>query len=251
MKIGIIGGSGLEDPRLVKDATEKKVTTPYGDPSSSLTLGKIDDTDAVILSRHGRHHEVSSSDVNFRANLYALKQEQCTHIIATSAVGSLREEIRPGNFVFPDQFIDFTRSRNPTFAQEKVKHVSIPDPFDRMLRDALSETSERLSFAYNRDVTLVIIEGPRYSTRAESRMFQHWGGDIIKMATCPEVVLAHELEMNYQTVGIVADYDTWKEDTEQVSADLIKSTMDQQAERIRQLLVACVPKVAEKIGQAS
>ena len=243
VKIGIIGGSGLDDPRLLKDFQEKEVDTPYGKPSSKIICGKIGETEIVILARHGKGHTIMPTKVNFRANIWALKQENCTHILATTAVGSLREEIKPGNLVFPNQFIDFTKHRTLTFHEEKVVHTPMANPFDKNLRDLLVKACEHLGFEYNKDKTVITIEGPRFSTKAESNMFRLLGADIINMSTCPEVILANELEIPYQSIAMSTDWDCWKSDVEPVTWDMIKERMHQNSEKVKKLLIEIVGKI--------
>ncbi len=242
-KIGIIGGSGLDDPKIIKNASEKKVLTRYGEPSSLLTYGKIDQVDVVILARHGKDHGVPPGRINYQANLWALKEEGCTHILAATAVGSLREEIKPGNLALPSQFIDFTKQRPMTFFSDKVVHTPMSDPFDRRLRDLLCQNCERLGYPYNRDVTVITIEGPRFSTKAESAMFRSWGADIINMSTCPEVILANELKIPYQSIAMSTDYDCWKQGEAPVTFEMILERMAQNADKVKQLLIATIGQI--------
>lgn len=243
IKIGIIGGSGLDDPKILKDPTKIEANSSYGKPSSLLTCGKIGGVEVAILARHGKDHSIMPTKVNYLANIYALKEIGCTHILAATAVGSLREEIKPGHLVFPSQFIDFTRHRNVTFFTEKVVHTPMSDPYDQKLRDLLCKTSDELGFKYNRDVTVVTIEGPRFSTRAESHMFRAWGADIINMSTCPEVILANELGIPYQTIAMSTDYDCWKEDEAPVTFEMVLQRMKENAEKVKTLLTTVIPKV--------
>lgn len=242
-KIGIIGGSGLDDPQILKDSQEKEVENKYGKLSSALTLGRIGETEVVILARHGKNHGVPPTFVNFLANILALKEEGCTHILATTAVGSLREEIKPGNLVFPNQFIDFTRHRNLTYFTNEVVHTYMADPYDQNLRDLLCQTCDELGCVYNRDKTVITIEGPRFSTKAESHMFRAWGADIINMSTCPEVILANELKIPYQTIAMSTDYDCWREEGEHVTWEMILKIMNENAEKVKQLLTKVIPKI--------
>src|SRR3989339_1807624 len=239
-KIGIIGGSGLDNPDILKKSEDKDGSNKYGAPSSPLSCGKINGVEVVILARHGRHHDIIPTKVNFLANIYALKEEGCTHILAATAVGSLRKEIKPGNLVFPSQFIDFTRHRNLTFFTEKVVHTPMATPYDKRLTDLLAKTSDELNFAYNRDVTVITIEGPRFSTKAESNMFRAWGADIINMSTCPEVILANELGIPYQTIAMSTDYDCWKEDEAPVTFEMVLERMKENADKVKTLLVKVV-----------
>ena len=242
-KIGIIGGSGLDDPQILSDAQEKIVSNKYGSPSSALTIGKIGGVEVAILARHGKDHSVMPTRINFLANILALKEEGCTHILAATAVGSLREEIKPGNLVFPDQFIDFTRHRNLTYFTEQVVHTPMSEPYDLALRNILCETCDELGFVYNRDVTVITIEGPRFSTKAESKMFRAWGADIINMSTCPEVILANELGIPYQTIAMSTDYDCWKEDEAPVTFEMVMARMKENADKVKKLLIQVISKI--------
>ncbi|VAX31932.1 5'-methylthioadenosine phosphorylase, partial [hydrothermal vent metagenome] len=219
VKVGIIGGSGLDDPKIIKGAKEKNVKTPYGKPSSPLTVGKIDGVDVVILARHGKKHSIYPTAVNYRANLSALKKEGCTHILATTAVGSLRARIKPADFVFIDQFIDFTKHRTLTFHEKKVVHTPMAEPFCGELRSLLIKTAKGLKLRHHKKGTVITIEGPRFSTKAESHMFRGFGADVINMSTVPEVILARELGICYQSIAMSTDYDCWKEGEEPVTWD--------------------------------
>src|SRR3989344_8243147 len=182
MKIGVIGGSGLDNPELLKNYEELEVDTIYGKPSSKIICGKIFNIDICILSRHGRHHEIPPTQVNYRANIYALKKLGCTHIIATTAVGSLKEEIERGDLVIIDQFIDFTKHREISFYEsfeDGPKHTSMAEPFNKFLREKLIETCKELKYKMHEKGTVITIEGPRFSTKAESKLFRMWGADII------------------------------------------------------------------------
>lgn len=243
VKIGIIGGSGLDDPKLMKDAKKKKVKTPYGAPSSPLTIGKINGVDIVILARHGKDHSIYPTGVNFRANIYALKKEGCTHILATTAVGSLREKIKPGDLVFVDQFIDFTKHRPLTFHDKKVIHTPMSEPFCNDLRSLLISSAKELKLRYHSKGTIITIEGPRFSTKAESHMFRSWGADVINMSTVPEVILAREAGICYQTIAMSTDYDCWKEGEEPVTWDMILSIMSKNADNVKKLILKTIPKI--------
>ncbi|KAF0133971.1 MAG: 5'-methylthioadenosine phosphorylase [Candidatus Saganbacteria bacterium] len=242
-KVGIIGGTGLDDPQILKNAKDITVNNIYGQPSSPLACGTIDGVEVVILARHGRKHDITPTKVNYLANIYALKEEGCTHILAATAVGSLREEIKPGNLVFPSQFIDFTRHRNLTYFQEKVVHTPMSAPYDERITDILCKTCDKLGYAYNRDVTVITIEGPRFSTKAESKMFRAWGADIINMSTCPEVILANELGIPYQTIAMSTDYDCWKDDEPPVTYEMIMSRMKENAEKVKNLFVQVIRRI--------
>ncbi|MBI4979953.1 S-methyl-5'-thioadenosine phosphorylase [Candidatus Woesearchaeota archaeon] len=219
-KIGLIGGSGLENPEILKEARDIEVNTPYGKPSSPLKVGKISGVEVVLLSRHGRTHSIMPTNVPNQANIWALKQQGCTHILASTACGSLREtacgslreEIRPGNLVIIDQFIDRTTKRTQTFyEQNQVCHIPMAEPFCTKLRQQLVESAEELGLSYHKTGTIITIEGSRFSTRAESHLFRQWGADVINMSTVPEVVLAREAGICYAAVAMSTDYDCWKE----------------------------------------
>ncbi|MBN1387934.1 MAG: S-methyl-5'-thioadenosine phosphorylase [Bacteroidales bacterium] len=220
-KIGIIGGSGLEDPEILKDQKEVICTTPWGDPSSILLEGKINNKDVILLSRHGRKHTIPPTQVNNRANIWALRENGCDKIISTTACGSLREDIGRGDIIIPDQFIDFTRRRELSFFDAfdpgDMKHTPMAEPFDSLMRNALIAAGRKLGFRIHETGTIITIEGPRFSTRAESKMFRTWGADLVNMSIAPEVILANELDMPYATIAMSTDYDSWHEDEEPVS----------------------------------
>ncbi len=243
IKIGIIGGSGMDDPRLMTNIKERKVKTPYGSPSSPLTLGKIGGVDVAILARHGKGHSIYPTGVNFRANIYALKKEGCTHILATTAVGSLREKIKPGDLVFVDQFIDHTKHRALTFHDEKVIHTPMAEPFCKNLRSLLSKSAKELKLRHHAKGTVITIEGPRFSTKAESHMFRSWGADVINMSTVPEVILAREIGICYQSIAMSTDYDCWKEGEEPVTWEMILNIMKKNAENVKKLLLKTITKI--------
>ncbi len=246
VKLGIIGGSGLDDPDILKNKKEKEVTTPFGKPSSVLTIGKISDIDVVILARHGKKHTITPTKVNYRANIYALKQEGCTHIIATTAVGSLKEEIERGDLVIIDQFIDFTRHREITFHEnfsDGPKHTPMAEPFDKFLREKLIETCKELNYKLHEKGTVVTIEGPRFSTKAESKLFRMWGADIINMSIAPEAILANELSMPYAAIAMSTDYDCWREGEESVSWEQILSVFHSNSKKVIDLLIKVIPKI--------
>jgi 5'-methylthioadenosine phosphorylase len=247
IKIGIIGGSGLDDPQLLTDYEEKEIETKYGKPSSKIICGKIKEIEVYILARHGKNHEIPPHMINYRANIAALKILGCTHILATSAVGSLKEKIKPGDLVFPDQFIDFTKQRKNTFYDEigEVKHTEMAEPFSKELRSILIETSEELGFEKHDSATIVVIEGPRFSTKSESFMFRNFA-EIIGMTSVPECNLAKELEMPYQIIAMSTDYDCWKENEEAVNFEMVLKRMKENAYKVKQLLLEVIPKIANQ-----
>jgi 5'-methylthioadenosine phosphorylase len=242
-KFGIIGGSGLDDPDLLKDPVVLEVETIYGTPSSPLVTGTIAGMDTVILARHGRRHQYSPTQVNNRANIQALKDAGVTHIIATTACGSLRNEIDRGHLVVLDQFIDFTRFRKNTFYDSfegGPKHTAMAQPFDTSLRTRLYETATSLGLEVHPSGCVVTIEGPRFSTVAESRMFRMWGADVINMSTAPEVALANEASIPYAAVAMSTDYDCWKEDEAPVTWEEILAVFNENANNVKSLLVAII-----------
>ena len=244
--VGIIGGSGLDDPEILKEATSVSIDTPYGKPSSALTSGRIADSEVIILARHGKKHQYSPTQVNNRANIHALKEMGATHILATTACGSLREEIDRGHFVIIDQFIDFTRFRKNTFFdsfETGAAHTAMAEPFDTELRTTLYQTSVELGYPTHHAGTVVTIEGPRFSTKAESHMFRAWGADIINMSIAPEVMLANEAGIPYAAVAMSTDYDCWKEDETPVSWEEILAVFNQNADSVKGLLLNAIPKI--------
>jgi len=246
VKVGIIGGSGLDDPKIIQEADEVNIDTPYGKPSSNLTIGNIGGVEVVLLARHGKNHQYSPTDVNYRANIHALKEQGVTHIIATTACGSLKEEINRGHFVIVDQFIDFTRHRDITFFdsfEDGAKHTPMSDPFDAGLREVLYETSKELGLISHNGGTVITIEGPRFSTKAESKMFRMWGADVINMSVAPEVILANEAGIPYAAIAMSTDYDCWKEDEQPVSWEEIMEVFDRNADKVKQLLANVILKI--------
>ena len=249
MKIGIIGGSGLENPELLQDYKEINVDTPFGKPSSPLITGKINGVNVVILSRHGRKHEIPPTQINNRANIFALKYEGCKQIISTTAVGSLRENIKRGDFVILDQLIDFTRHRQVTF-YDKFEfgpiHTPMANPFSEKLRKKIIQACEELNFNHHKSGTVITVEGPRFSTIAESNMFRQWGADVINMSIAPEAILAKEAEVEYATIGMSTDYDCWKQNEEPVSWEAIKKIMRENAERVKKVLLKTIENLSEE-----
>ena len=244
IKIGIIGGSGLEDPKIMEDFKELNVHTKFGDPSSSLTTGRINDIEVVILSRHGKKHTIMPSNVNYRANILALKEQKCTHIIATTACGSLREEIKPGHLVFCDQSIDRTTKRASTFYDsDKVCHIPMAEPFCAKLRKILSESAAEMKLEHHKKGTVITIEGPRFSTKAESHLFRQWNADVINMSTVPEVVLAREAGICYAVIAMSTDYDCWHSTEKDVNIEMVLKIMHQNAENVKKLLLQTIPKI--------
>ena len=246
VKIGIIGGSGLDDPDILLEPQIIEVDTEYGKPSSSLMTGKVGGVETVLLARHGRRHQYNPTQVNNRANIMALKKMGVSHIIATTACGSLRTEIDRGHLVILDQFIDFTRFRKNTFFdsfENNVCHTAMAHPFDDDLRRLLFETGQELGLTLHPNGCVVTIEGPRFSTVAESKMFRLWGADVINMSTAPEAMLAKEAEIPYAAVAMSTDYDCWKVDEAPVTWDEILAVFRQNADNVKQLIVESDRKI--------
>ena len=246
MKIGIIGGSGLDDPNLLKDFKEIEVTTKYGKPSSLLTVGKLNNINVVILARHGKEHTIPPSQVNFRANITALKEQGCNYILATTACGSLKKEIGRGDLIILDQFIDFTKQRKITFFEEfqpnKPVHTAMADPFSEELRKVLIETAKELKLKFHEKGTVLTIEGPRFSTRAESKMFSQFA-DVINMSIAPECILANELGIQYAAIAMSTDYDCIFKDVKPVTWEEILRVFKENAEKVKSLLITAIPKI--------
>ncbi|MDR2376504.1 MAG: S-methyl-5'-thioadenosine phosphorylase [Treponema sp.] len=246
-RIGVIGGSGLDNPDILTNSRDEEFSTPYGAPSSLLKRGTIGGTDVVLLARHGREHTIPPSQVNYRANIAALKASGCSHILATTAVGSLREDIHRGDLVIVDQFIDFTRQRKMSFheqfAPHKPVHTPMGLPFDANLRELLVDKCRDLAYPFHERGTVVTIEGPRFSTRAESLMFRLLGGDIINMSIATEAALANEAEIPYAVVAMSTDYDSWREDEEPVTWEAVAQVFAENAQRVTALLKLVIPSV--------
>lgn len=234
----------MEDPRILKNAKEINVKTNFGNPSSSLTTGKISNVEVAILARHGKKHTIMPGNVNYRANIMALKEQGCTHILATTACGSLRDEIKPGHLVFCDQFIDRTTKRDSTFYdKDRVCHIPMAEPFCGKLRKILADTAAQVKLEHHKKGTVITIEGPRFSTKAESNLYRQWNADVINMSTVPEVVLAREAGMCYAVVAMSTDYDCFMDDKPPVTIDEVLKVMKQNADNVKRLLLEVIPKI--------
>ena len=240
--IGIIGGSGLYHIEGMEKVREVRVRTPYGPPSDALVVGTLSGVRVVFLSRHGRGHRTNPTSINYRANIHALKSMGVTHVISISAVGSMKESIHPGDVVLPDQFIDLTKRRISTFFDEGiVAHVGFAEPVCRWLADALENAGKSVGARLHRGGTYICMEGPQFSTKAESRLYRQWGVDVIGMTNMPEAKLAREAELCYATVALPTDYDCWHETEEAVTVEAILATLYKNVELAKQLLKAVVP----------
>jgi 5'-methylthioadenosine phosphorylase len=244
MKIAIIGGSGFENPNILKNPQDLGIETLFGKPTSSFKTGQIGGVEVVILSRHGRDHAIPPTQVNNRANIWAIKELGCTHILATTACGSLREEIGRGDLVILDQFIDFTRHREVSFYDEfangEMKHTPMADPFNNHLRQKLINKAADLKLKFHSKGTVITIEGPRFSTRAESKMFRLLGADVINMSVAPECILANELGIPYAAIALSTDYDCWKTDEKPVTWEEVLKVFNKNVENVIRLLVETI-----------
>jgi 5'-methylthioadenosine phosphorylase len=245
-EIGIIGGSGLYDPGIIKDAQEVKVYTPYGEPSDYITVGKVEGRSVAFLPRHGRGHRIPPHKINYRANVWAMKELGVKFLISVSAVGSLRLDYKPGDFVVPDQFIDMTKKRDYTFFDGPVvAHVSMAEPFCESLRRVIVSASKDLNITTHDRGTYICIEGPRFSTRAESRVWKEvFKADIIGMTLVPEVNLACEAQLCYATIAMVTDYDVFAEIP--VTAEEVTRVMAENTEKVKRLLYEVIKRLPEK-----
>jgi len=244
--IGIIGGTGVYDPRIFKNITERKVYTPYGDASDLLQVGELGGRRVAFLPRHGRGHRIPPHTINYRANIWALREVGVKAILAPAAVGSLQEELEPGDFVFVDQFIDRTRGRKDTFYEGgQVCHVSSADPVCPDLHELLVERAEALNLKFHATGTYVCIQGPRFSTRAESNLFRSWGASVIGMTMYPEVILAREAQICYATIAMVTDYDCWMTGRTVDNREVLL-TMERNIDKVRRLLADVIPRISEE-----
>ena len=236
--IGIIGGSGLYEIDALDDAQWIAVDTPWGRPSDDLLIGRIEGVKFVFLPRHGRGHRISPSEVNARANVDAMKRAGCTDLVAISAVGSLREELAPGRFVAVDQFVDRTFARESSFfGTGLVGHVSLADPVCPRLSSLAADAAEAAGAAVTRRATYLAMEGPQFSTRAESHVYRQWGCDVIGMTASPEYRLAREAELPYALIGMITDYDCWRENAAPVEVAEIVAQLHANADSARRVVV--------------
>src|ERR1700739_2781459 len=240
-EIGIIGGSGLYAMPGLSNVREVSVETPFGSPSDALVLGDLEGRKVAFLARHGRGHRILPSELNFRANIYAMKQLGVERILSVSAVGSLKEEHKPTDFVIPDQFIDRTFHRESTFfGNGIVGHVAFGDPVCATVAKAIGDACAASDVAGKRGGTYVCMEGPQFSTRAESNLYRSWGADVIGMTNLQEAKLAREAEICYSTVAMVTDYDCWREGHDDVTVDQIVAVLHQNAENAAKVVRAAV-----------
>jgi 5'-methylthioadenosine phosphorylase len=249
VKIGIIGGSGLYQMSALNNVREVSIETPFGKPSDTLIVGELDGVEVAFLARHGRNHHLTPSEVPYRANIYAMKQIGVEYLISASAVGSLQAEVKPLDLVLPDQFIDRTKSRASTFFGDGiVGHIAFGDPICHQLASVLAESIESLKLpeiSLHRGGTYVCMEGPAFSTKAESNMYRQLGGTIIGMTNLPEAKLAREAEIAYATLALATDYDCWHPDHDNVTVDLIIANLHKNASNAQQVIQETVRRLSK------
>jgi 5'-methylthioadenosine phosphorylase len=251
--LGVLGGSGLYEMEGLRDVSELAVDTPFGKPSDVLVKGTLaDGTTLLFLPRHGRGHQTPPHQINYRANVCALKTSGATHLVSVSAVGSMKEEIEPGHLVVPDQFIDLTKKRVTTFFEDGVAgHVPFADPVCGLLAKALGDAGEATGTRVHRGGTYVCMEGPQFSTRAESRLYRSWGVSVIGMTSMPEAKLAREAELPFATLALATDYDCWHETHDDVTVEVVVATMKKNvsvAKRAIALLASALPDPTKSIA---
>jgi 5'-methylthioadenosine phosphorylase len=243
-KIGVIGGSGLYVMAGLEHIREVQIETPFGAPSDAYIIGTLQGRELVFLPRHGRGHRIPPSSVNFRANIYGLKALGVEWVVSVSAVGSMREEIRPGDLVLPDQFIDRTRNRPSTFFdQDVVAHVAFADPVCKVVAQAMHTAAAQVNATVHFGGTYLCIEGPQFSTRAESRLYRQWGVDVIGMTNVPEARLAREAELCYATLALATDYDCWHESAEDVDIGSILAILQRNVQLAQEVIAGMVPQL--------
>jgi len=243
-KLAVIGGTGVYDPEIIEEAREVKVHTPYGAPSDLITIGKYKGRDVAFIPRHGRGHQIPPHRINNRANIWALKELGVERVVASSAVGSLRDDYEPGDFVITDQFIDRTKGRPDTFYEGgRLCHISSADPVCPQLHDFFVGHARKLGLRVHPTGTYVCIQGPRFSTRAESSLFRQWGADLVGMTIYPECVLSREAKICYVSVAMVTDYDVWAE--KPVSTLEIIETMRENSANFKRLITEALPVIPE------
>ena len=243
-EIGIFGGTGIYDSGMLQDSKEITMDTPYGKTSDSITIGNFHGVNIAFMPRHGRKHTIPPHMINYRANIWAFKELGVKRIIAPSAVGSLKKDFQPGNFALPTQFLDFTKSRETSFSENgRVIHISVAEPFCPELQKAVINSAENQDVILHKDCTYICIEGPRFSTKAESKFFKSTGADIIGMTLVPECQLAKEAQICYVSISTVTDYDVWAE--KPVTAKEVLETLSKNVEKTKDLLRVLIDKIPE------
>ena len=245
-KVGIIGGSGLYQIDGIKGLDQVSLLTPFGQPSCNFMTGQLDGVDVVFLPRHGKGHRISPSEINYRANIFAMKKLGVSAIIGVSACGSLKEELKPMDFVVPDQFVDRTRNRQTSFFTDGiVVHVALAEPFSPEIRTILVNSVKQLGLTVHNGGAYLNMEGPQFSTKAESNVYRSWGMDIIGMTTATEAKLAREAEISYATLCAVTDYDCWHPDHDSVTVDMILDNLRKNVDNAKKILKLVAPQVGK------
>ena len=246
-EIGIFGGTGIYDSDILQDTNEISIDTPYGKPSDTITIGDFKDRKIAFMPRHGKKHTIPPHMINYKANIWAFKELGVKRIIAPSAVGSLKEEFAPGHFALPSQFLDFTKSRDGTFSENgRVIHISVADPFCPELQDLILKVAQNQKITMHKDCTYVCIEGPRFSTKAESKFFRTTDADIIGMTLVPECQLAREAQICYVSISSITDYDVWAE--KPVTAKEVLKTLSKNVVLTKNLLTSIIDKIPKARG---
>ncbi len=246
-KIGVIGGTGLYKIEGLTDIEEVNIDTPFGKPSDSIIIGRLEGVNVAFLPRHGRGHRLSPTEVPSRANIYALKSLGVEHIISVNSVGSFKKELKPGDLVIPDQLIDRTRRRVSTFfGNGLVAHIPFAEPFCPVLSRILFGAAKEVGASVHFKGTYAAIEGPAFSTRAESRLYRSWGADIIGMTVLPEAKLAREAEICYASIACVSDYDSWEEKAKPVTVDIILDIMHKNIDTAKKIIKLAVTRMPQK-----
>ena len=246
-KIGVIGGTGLYDIEGLTDIEEVDITTPFGKPSDAIIMGKLEGVGIAFLPRHGKGHRISPTELPVRANIYALKSLGVEHIIAINSCGSFKKEIKPGDLVIPDQLIDRTRSRvNSFFGEGIVAHIPFAEPFCPVLSQIVFKAAREVGASVHPRGTYIAMEGPAFSTRAESRLYRSWGADIIGMTALPEAKLAREAEICYASIACVSDYDSWWEPGEPVTVDVILNVLHQNINIAKNIIKLAITRIPEE-----
>jgi len=241
-EIGIFGGTGIYDSELLQESKEISIDTPYGKTSDSITIGDYKGRKVAFMPRHGKKHAIPPHMINFRANIWAFKELGVTRILAPSAVGSLKEEFKPGDFALPSQFLDFTKSRIGSFSEDgRVIHISVAEPFCPELQETVLQSAQSQNIKIHKNCTYVCIEGPRFSTKAESKFFRTTGADVIGMTLVPECQLAREAQICYVSISTITDYDVWAE--KPVTAKEVLETLSKNVESIKKMLAVILEKI--------
>jgi 5'-methylthioadenosine phosphorylase len=255
VRIGIIGGSGLYKMEALKNVEEVRLHTPFGDPSDALIVGDLDGNKVAFIARHGRHHHLTPSEVPYRANIHAMKQMGVEYLISASAVGSLQAEVKPLDLVLPDQFLDRTKNRASTFFGEGiVAHIAFGEPICPQLQQVLADAIDSLQLpdvTCHKGGTYICMEGPAFSTKAESNMYRQLGGTIIGMTNLPEAKLAREAEMAYATLALSTDYDCWHPDHDSVTVEMVIANLGKNAHNAQRVIQEAVKRISKNPFKSS